>query len=277
MRLIIIFMTLAFAEVCGNTQPPGETKAAATFPPERRCRLARGPNESPECFAVRCAEDFVRRNGYTVEAATGPIVGESVDSPTLEQRRGTLERAAVGYRPSPPGHLVVFKYSSSQGKTARAVTMSASFDNLRVQHQDFLLAGAGSVPKCAAANASASAPAPPTSATANAPVEQALIAHLPLSDKRFGSEADVSACQALERAHETEIENARAGEMDGNEIGQGECTLFMYGPSADKLLDVVSRRLRSSRLAKRGWVVKRYGSAEDARAKEVRVDLEVAR
>ena len=35
-----------------------------------------------------------------------------------------LDGAAVGYRPYPPGHLVVFRYSGSTGKTARAVTMS---------------------------------------------------------------------------------------------------------------------------------------------------------
>jgi hypothetical protein len=94
-----------------------------------------------------------------------------------------------------------------------------------------------------------------------------------LSNKKFGSSADVEDCQALERALEKDILSAHAGEMDGNEIGEGECTLFMYGPNADKLFDVVAGRLRASRLAKGGWVEKRYGPALDSRAREVRVGL----
>jgi len=49
--------------------------------------------------------------------------------------------------------------------------------------------------------------------------------------------------------------------------------LFMYGPDADRLFNVTSRRLRASRLAKGGWVVKRYGAVDDDRAREVRINL----
>jgi hypothetical protein len=76
------------------------------------------------------------------------VARESVHSPTLEKRRGMLESSAFGYRPHPPGHLVVFKYSNSTGKTARAVTMSGAFDALRVEHQDFFLSAAGPIPNC---------------------------------------------------------------------------------------------------------------------------------
>jgi hypothetical protein len=103
--------------------------------------------------------------------------------------------------------------------------------------------------------------------------EHAVIAHLLLSNKKFGSPADVADCQALQLALEKDILSAHAGEMDGNEIGQGECTLFMYGPNADKLFDAVAPRLRASRLAKGGWVEKRYGAALDPQAREVRVGL----
>ena len=47
-----------------------------------------------------------------------------------------------------PGHLVVFKYSSSSSKTGRAVTMSGEFGDLRVGHQDFFLSAAPSIPTC---------------------------------------------------------------------------------------------------------------------------------
>ena len=148
MRFVVL-VGLVLVAGCGATQRAGETKPAPTVPTERACRVERGKNEPSECFAVRCAEDFVRRNGYTADEATGPVVRESVHSLTLEQRRGMLERSAVGYRAYPPGHLVVFKYSTSAGKTARAVTMGADFDDLRVEHQDFLLSASRPIPPCA--------------------------------------------------------------------------------------------------------------------------------
>jgi len=117
-------------------------------------------------------------------------------------------------------------------------------------------------------------PAPPAAGgAANAPPEHAVIAHLRLSKPKFGTMSDVEACQKLELALEEDIERADAGEMDGNEIGDGECVLFMYGPDADRLFNVTSRRLRASRLAKGGWVVKRYGAVDDDRAREVRINL----
>jgi hypothetical protein len=149
MRFTVSLVCLALVEGCSATQRPGDTQTAAAPHGERACRVTRAKSESPECFAVRCAEDFVRRNGYTLDPTTGPVVKESVYSPTLEERRGMLARSAIGYRPYPPGHLVVFKYSSSTGKTARAVTMSGEFDDLRVEHQEFLLSAAGASPTCA--------------------------------------------------------------------------------------------------------------------------------
>src|SRR4051812_34535096 len=95
----IIGLALA---ACSPAQRTGAVQPAAAPEGERACRVARADTESSECFAVRCAEDFVRRNGYTTEAATGPLARESVHSPTLEQRRGMLERSAFGYRPDPP-------------------------------------------------------------------------------------------------------------------------------------------------------------------------------
>ena len=148
MRVSATLIGLAIAG-CSATQRTGGAQPAPEPEGERVCHVARTGTESSECFAVRCAEDFVRRNGYTTDAATGPLAKESVHSPTLEERRGVLERSAFGYRPYPPGHLVVFKYSRSTRKTARAVTMSGAFDALRVEHQDFFLSAAGPMPDCA--------------------------------------------------------------------------------------------------------------------------------
>lgn len=145
---LVMLVPLALVAGCGAKQRTAETKSSASSSGERACRVERAKDESSECFAVRCAEDFVLRNGYTTDEATGPVVRESVHSPTLEQRRGMLERSAIGYRVYPPGHLVVFRYSSSSGKTARAVTMGAQFDDLRVEHQDFLLSASRPIPQC---------------------------------------------------------------------------------------------------------------------------------
>src|SRR4029077_1964134 len=104
-------------------------------------------------------------------------------------------------------------------------------------------------------------------------VKQAVILHLPLAGKGFGEKDEDLVCQQIEDELEGEIDRAGVGEMDGNEIGEGECTLFMYGPDADKLFAAIASRARSSRFGRRAWAIKRYGSVDDPNAREVRVDL----
>jgi hypothetical protein len=50
-----------------------------------------------------------------------------------------------------------------------------------------------------------------------------------------------------------ELDNSDAGEFDGNEIGQGEATLFAYGPDAHRLFEVMEP------------ILKRYSICRDAR------------
>ena len=57
--------------------------------------------------------------------------------------------------------------------------------------------------------------------------EQAVIAHLQLSDSSFGSRAERDAFFALEEHISAAIEDAIAGEFDGDLFGQGECVLYM--------------------------------------------------
>ncbi len=98
--------------------------------------------------------------------------------------------------------------------------------------------------------------------------EQAVIVYLPFSES-----ANVSDFQALEDEIAEAIDRAGVGEFDGDEFGGGKCVLFMYGPDADRLFDAIAATLRSSLLSAGGYVIKRYGPAEDPTARESRVEL----
>jgi hypothetical protein len=56
------------------------------------------------------------------------------------------------------------------------------------------------------------------------------------------------------------INQNRAGEFDGNGIGDKKTTLYAYGPNADKLFEVMKPVLRAYPLCKSGRVVIRHGS-----------------
>jgi hypothetical protein len=103
--------------------------------------------------------------------------------------------------------------------------------------------------------------------------EHAVLVHLRLSDDQFGASAQRDSIHELATELEHQIERARAGEFDGDEFGDGECTLFMYGPDADRLFAVIEEPLRASVLARGGFVIKRYGAAADSSVREVRVEL----
>jgi hypothetical protein len=114
-----------------------------------------GNGETPEEKAVRLAEEFVARNGYTdLPADRDNLSYESVEwesdvEEILRLRRDSLERKAFGIRSKgrmdEPGWTVVFRYKyrswAADGRAARAVTMDQNFGNLRVEHKDFLPAG----------------------------------------------------------------------------------------------------------------------------------------
>jgi len=68
---------------------------------------------------------------------------------------------------------------------------------------------------------------------------------------------------ALEDLLIAALETQPVGEYDGNEIGAGVATLFLYGPDADALFNAVFPILRTSFLVKDGQIVKRYGPPED--------------
>ena len=101
--------------------------------------------------------------------------------------------------------------------------------------------------------------------------EQAVIVHLRLPSDGFGSAGDHDAVYALEDAIERCLMASSAGEFDGDEFGEGECVLYLYGLNADELFSAIKPLLESSTIASGGFAVKRYGEPGDLEAKTVRV------
>ena len=109
--------------------------------------------ETPEEKAVRLAEEFVARNGYTdLPPDRGNLSYESIEwesnvEEMLRRRHDSLERKAYGIvytgKMGGPGWIVAFRHSRRLGneldRVGRAVTMDENFENLRVEHKSFPL------------------------------------------------------------------------------------------------------------------------------------------
>jgi len=63
---------------------------------------------------------------------------------------------------------------------------------------------------------------------------------------------------------------ASAGEFDGDEFGKEICTLYMYGPSAERLFDATIQILRNFHPPRASYAVKRFGKPG---SKQERIDL----
>ena len=89
--------------------------------------------------------------------------------------------------------------------------------------------------------------------------EHAVIIHF-----MYGS-TDLQSIFALEEKLEEAINSANAGEYDGNEVAvSGEDGyLYMYGPDADRLYEVVQPVLASAEFMNGAKATLRYGPPED--------------
>jgi hypothetical protein len=106
------------------------------------------------------------------------------------------------------------------------------------------------------------------------PEEHAVIVTLKLSDAAFGDARERDAIHALTDRLDAAIRAAGAGEFDGDEFGDGVCTLYMYGPDADRLFDAIAPELRGSPLTRGGSATRRYGAASNPSARVERVALD---
>lgn len=100
-------------------------------------------------------------------------------------------------------------------------------------------------------------------------VEHALIVRLQLAEEA-GSDQEREEIFALQDELGAAIEEAGAGEFDGDEWGGGTCTIYMYGPSADGLWEAIAPALEKRPFRKGSYAVRRYGAPG---AREERVDL----
>lgn len=151
LRTVVISAALAVAIVAACHPAVRATPGPPADP--RRCAVAPEPGETPEMRAVRCAEWFVVRNGYTTRrpvADSTQIAWESGEpagttAEGLARRRGMLrERAVVvcrgrregagpafgigfAYRPDPPSPV------------GRAVTMDTAFAEIHLERGGFSL------------------------------------------------------------------------------------------------------------------------------------------
>ena len=110
----------------------------------RKCRLQRAANSTPEEHAVRCAEWFVERQGYTGTRGitdTADVLPEGIEwsssaADRLRKRTGTLEPKAFALCAF-DGRVYSVAFWSTDRSHARGITLDDNFGSLRMQHPDF--------------------------------------------------------------------------------------------------------------------------------------------
>lgn len=139
-RWPVLLLALVSCGACHRPRMRADTDRAEG---RRRCLLPMN-GATREEQAVRCAEWFIARQGYTDAppvADTQLVVSEGIEwaasiAERLAQRRGSLQPRAFGLCESPDGSFDVAFYMAG-GQYARGVTMDARFGSLRVQHSNF--------------------------------------------------------------------------------------------------------------------------------------------
>ena len=150
MRPLVVtaFALLGVSCHAGNSSHREHSDASSTVnDPAGSCQVARQETEHADCYAVRCAEDFIRRNGYTIEPASGPQRPDAFNA-SMQERRCMLYGSAIVHQWVSGGHLVGFRYRDSSDNVGRAVTMTGNFSDLKLDHVHFVWAPASRLPLC---------------------------------------------------------------------------------------------------------------------------------
>ena len=99
--------------------------------------------------------------------------------------------------------------------------------------------------------------------------EQALIATIKLRSNMGGAE-ERRRIVAMEGELSDAMKRSKEAAFDGDEFGNGVCTIYMYGSSAGRLFSVASPILEKFRAPVGSYVTKRYGKPG---AKQERIAL----
>lgn len=94
--------------------------------------------------------------------------------------------------------------------------------------------------------------------------------YFPLISGEYGSESEVAEIHTFTDHLQAMISESSKGVFDGDEFGEGQCGLFMYGPDADQLLAVILPFFASWNKAAGGQIILRYG---DRHGREQRISL----
>ncbi len=92
--------------------------------------------------------------------------------------------------------------------------------------------------------------------------------HLPLSNSGLGTPEEFDRWSELEEALDSLVEEKGVGSLDGNEIGGGEYTIWLYGPDGNRLAEVVISAAKAFGIPPGASVFLRHGDVEDPGAKE---------
>jgi hypothetical protein len=89
--------------------------------------------------------------------------------------------------------------------------------------------------------------------------EQALIITVKLRSGLMGDGEERERMFAVQGEISAAIKESGAGMLDGDEFGGGTCTIYLYGPNADRLYSLAQPILQKFDPPEGSYVTKRYG------------------
>ena len=104
-----------------------------------------------------------------------------------------------------------------------------------------------------------------TKKSPSASKDEWIAVYFKLSDDDYGTADERDRIHRFTDKLSAVIQESKTGVFDGDEFGNGECGLFMYGPNADVLFEVVLPLLMEWDPLKGGYAIKRYGAPPEQR------------
>lgn len=96
-----------------------------------------------------------------------------------------------------------------------------------------------------------------------------LMIMFPLADGRFGARRERKRFLRMESRVQETLSELGLGTVDGHGFGDGTAELFIYGPDADAMLDVVEPIIRSFKPPSGSNALLLYGTSDDSATRSV--------